>query len=96
MPMLSNAHTINTLHFVLSTPFKKKLFIFGCARSSLLPRLFSSCSERGLPSTAAELGLLIVVGSPAVEHRLWGAWASAAAERGLGSCALRGSRAQAQ
>ena len=69
--MLSNAHTINTLHFVLSTLlFKKKKIIFGCARSSLLPRLFSSCSEWGLLSTVAVLGLLTVVTSLVMEHRL--------------------------
>ena len=70
--MLSNAHTINTLHFVLSTLLfkKKKKFIFGCARSSLLPRLFSSCSEWGLLSTVAVLGLLTVVTSLVMEHRL--------------------------
>ena len=37
-------------------------FFFGCAGSSLLRRLFSSCDERGLLFIAA-CGLLIAVAS---------------------------------
>ena len=33
--------------------FKYYLFIFGCAGSSLLLRLFSSCGEQGLLSSCA-------------------------------------------
>ena len=45
------------------------LFIFGCARSSLLLGLFSSCSERG-PLFIAVHGLLIAVASLVAESRL--------------------------
>ena len=45
------------------------LFIFGCAGSSLLPGLFSSCGEWGLHFVAAS-GLLIAVASLVAKHRL--------------------------
>ena len=47
------------------------LFIFGCAGSSLLCRLFYSCGERGYP-LAVVLGLLMAVASLVSELRLWG------------------------
>ena len=53
------------------------LFIFGCAGSSLLCGLSSSCSEWGC-SLIAAYGLLIVVASLVVEHGL--------SARGLSSC----------
>ena len=46
------------------------LFTFGCAGSSVLRRLFSSCVERGLLSIMAVHGLLIVVASVVLEHGL--------------------------
>ena len=42
---------------------------FGCAGSSLLHGLFSSCSKQGLFFTEA-WGLLAAVASPAAEHGL--------------------------
>ena len=45
------------------------LFIFGCAGSSLLHGLFSSCREWG-PLFVAMRGLLIVVASPVAKQRL--------------------------
>ena len=45
------------------------LFIFGCIGSLLLRTAFSSCGERGLLFVAVH-GLLIVVASIVVEHRL--------------------------
>ena len=61
---------------------KKKKFSFGCARSSLLCGLFSSCSEQGVLFTAV-CGLLIVGASLAAEHRLLGGPALAAAAQSL-------------
>ena len=49
-------------------------FIFGCARSSLLHRLFFSCGARGL---------LVVVAFLVVEHRLQCMWASVVEAHGL-------------
>ena len=47
------------------------LFIFGCAGSSLLSGLFSSCGEWGLLSSfSVYFGHLIVVASLVVKHRL--------------------------
>ena len=58
-------------------PFFMTLFILGCAGSSLLLRLFSSCREQGvLPS--CDRGYLIAGASPAVERRLEGTRVSAA------------------
>ena len=54
--------------------------IFGCARSSLLHRFFSSCGEQGLLSSCA--GRLIVVASLVVEHRLSGTQVSVVAAPG--------------
>ena len=54
------------------TKFQSFLFFFGCIRSSLLHMgflAFSSCGEWGLHFTAVR-GLLIVVASLVVEHRL--------------------------
>ena len=63
--------------------------LFGCAGSSLLCRLFSSCGEGGY-SLVTMPGLLIVVASLVVEHRLQGVQASAAE-----ACALRNCGSQA-
>ena len=64
------------------------LFIFGCARSSPLHRLFSVHGERGLLLIAL-CGLLIAVDSLFVEHGLWGLQASEVAAHGLSSCGSR-------
>ena len=66
------------------------LFIFGCARSSLLCGLFSSCSEWGLLFIAVHR-LLIAVASLIADHGLYSTQASVAQ-----SLWLLGSRAQAQ
>ena len=50
------------------------LFIFGCTGSSLLHELFSSCGKWGY-SLVGVCGLLVVVISLVVEHRLQGVWA---------------------
>ena len=47
------------------------LFIFGCAGSSLLHRLFSSCSKQGLLSSFGAW-LLIAVAFLVVQHTFWG------------------------
>ena len=60
------------------------MFIFGCAGSLLLHRLFPTWSERGLPLLAV-CGLLAAVSSPVAEHRLRGMKASVAVACGLGS-----------
>ena len=57
----------------LQTGGLRALFTFGCAGSSLLCGLFSSCGAWGLLSSR---GPLIAVASLVAEHRLWGAWAS--------------------
>ena len=59
---------------------KKNLFIFGCAGSSLLLRLFSSCGEQGLLSGCSAQASLVA------EHRLYVLQASVVAARGLGGC----------
>ena len=48
---------------------------FVCAGSPLLHRPFSSCCKQGY-SLAVVRRLLTAVASLAVEHRLWGVWAS--------------------
>jgi len=63
--MFSNPH--NALELKLL--FKFFFFIFGCAGSSLLHGLFSSCSKGG-SFLAAACRLLIVVASLVVEHGL--------------------------
>ena len=60
------------------------LFIYGCAGSSLLHRLFSSCGEWELLFVAV-WGLLTAVASLVAEHGFWGSQASVAAMRGLSS-----------
>ena len=45
------------------------VFIFGCAGSSLLNGLFSSCDEWGLPFLAVR-GLLVTVASLVAKHEL--------------------------
>ena len=59
----SNVSAFTSLYFLMY------LFIFGWAMSSLLCRLFSSCVEWGRLLVAV-LGLLIVVASQVMEHRL--------------------------
>ena len=74
--------------------FKFYLLIYGCAGSSLLCGLFSSCGKRGLLSSCnaqASYGVASLV----VEHGLWGVWASVAETQGL-SLQLPDSRALAQ
>ena len=61
--------------FYRSDPTRLCFFIFGCAGSSLLCRLFSSCCERGC-SLVDVLGLLIVVASLVAERGLQGTQAS--------------------
>ena len=63
------------------------LFIFDCAGSLLLCRLFSSCGDWGLLFVAV-CGLLFSVASLDAENGLSGVWASAVV--------ALGSRAQAQ
>ena len=58
--------------------FKSFLVIFGCAGSSLLHWLFSSCGEWGLHSIEMH-GLLIAMASPVAKYWLQGTWASAVA-----------------
>ena len=56
------------------------LSIFGCAGSSLLHGLFSSCSNwELLLGFSAEASFV-------AEHGLWAAWTSVAAACGLSSC----------
>jgi len=57
------------------------LLLSGCAGSSLLCRLFSSCGQRGL--FVAMRWLLIVVASLVAEHGLYGMWASVVTVRRL-------------
>ena len=59
-------------------------FIFGCAGSSLLHRLLSSCINQGLLSSCSAW-LLVAVASLVAEHGLWGTWASVVAAQGLQS-----------
>ena len=49
--------------------FFKKLFIYGCAGTSLLCGLFSSCGELGGYSMVV-VGELLIMASLVVEHRL--------------------------
>ena len=62
--------------------FKKKLFGFGCAGSSLLGRLFSSCGKQG-SSLVAMHRLFIAVASLFMKH---GSTASVVSAHGLSSC----------
>ena len=65
-----------TSAMIIANSSFQKIIIFGCAESSLLSRLFSSCSEvsRGY-SLVAVRELLIAVASLVAEHGLSGAWA---------------------
>ena len=65
-----------------------KVFIyFGCAGSSLLHELFSSCGEQGNSLVAVAMQkLLIAVASFVAEHGSSGVWASVATALGLSSC----------
>ena len=61
------------------------VLIYGCAGSSLLCGLFSSCGKRDLLSSCnaqASYGVASLV----VEHGLWGVWASVAETQGLSCC----------
>ena len=62
------------------------LFIFGCARSSLLLGLFSSCCEQRLLFVVVR-GLLITMASLFVEYRLQGTGSSSNCASGLWSTA---------
>ena len=59
---------------IMLTKQKYFFFIFGCAGSSLLLRLFFSCSEQGLLSSfgaqASHCGGFCCCSSQALEHRL--------------------------
>ena len=61
------------------------LFIFGCAGSSLLCGLLSSCSEQDLLSScrvqASHCRWLLIA-----EHGLWSTWTSVVVGHGPGSC----------
>ena len=63
--------------------FLNFIYLFGCARSFLLPGLFSSCGQRGLLSSFG------VWTSLAAEHGLWSTRASVVATSGLSSCGSR-------
>ena len=79
---------MNTLDLSsLCITYSQYLFpLFGCTVSSLC-RLSSSCRIRGYSLLVC--GLLIAGASLAVEHRLWGAWASAFVAHGSGVSARR-------
>ena len=64
--------------------FKLNLFIFGCAESSLLHGLFSSCGKRELLSSCGVQASLCVA-SFAVQHGLEGTESAVAAAPGLSS-----------
>ena len=66
-------------------------FFFGCAGSSLLCGLVSSCGEQRLLSGVCKL--LIAITSLVAEHGLCGAPVSVAGACGLSNC---GSRARVQ
>ena len=67
--------------FYIYIYIKFYLFIFSCAESLLLCRLFSTCGELGLLSSC---NVLIEVASFVAEHRLQGVQASVT--HGLSSC----------
>ena len=74
-----NSYAQNTFSFCILF-----IFIFGCAWSSLLCRLVSSC-EWGLLSIAVHR-LLIAVASLVAEHGLQNTWASVVVAHELSSC----------
>ena len=59
---------------------------FGCAGSLLLLMGFSLAVVSGGCSLVAAHKLLVAIAFLAVEHRLWGTWASVVAARGLSIC----------
>ena len=61
-------------------------FIFGCAGSSLLHELLSSCRSYSL---VAVQGFLVAVASLVEGHGLWGTRVSVAVAHGLRSCGSR-------
>ena len=62
---------------------------FGCAGSSLLHELFSSCGEQGNSLVAVAMQkLLIAVASFVAEHGFSGVWASVVTALGLSSCSF--------
>ena len=65
--------------------FISLVIYFGCAESSLLCMLVSSCLERG-QSLVVVHGFLIVVASLDAEHGLSGVQASVAEACGLSGC----------
>ena len=67
-----------------------QLVIFGCAGSSLLCRLFSSCGKPGLLSGCGAVACFVA------KHNLQGSRASAVAAHGILQLWLPGSRAQAR
>ena len=64
--------------------FKIILFIFGCAGSLLLCRLFLVVSVGY--SLVAACGLLVAVASLVAQPGLWGMWVSEVVARGLNRC----------
>ena len=56
--------------FLFFLSFFKNVFIFGCAGSSLLHRLFSSCGEQGLLCSAARRLPMALI-SLGVERGSW-------------------------
>ena len=60
-------------------------FIYGCAGSLLLYRLFSGCGKKGLLFIAV-CRLLIEMASLVVDYRLLGVQTSEAVAHGLSSC----------
>ena len=77
------------IHFILflysSGDLKKDicLFIFGCAESSLLSRIFSSCGEQGLLSSCSVQ--LSHSSGFSYGHWLWGVWSSVVVAHRLSS-----------
>ena len=66
-PQASAWHIVGTQYIVAILSFVI-LFIFDCAGSSVLCRLFSSCSELGLLFVAMHV-LIIVMASLVVKHK---------------------------
>ena len=83
MAPLSNPASSMSLSLSLPPP---STFFFGCAGSSLLCRLFSSCSEQGLLSSCGAWASHCGEASTVAEHRLQGVWASAVLVHGLSNC----------
>ena len=88
--------SIGLCKYLHKITLKNFLFIFGCAGSSLLPGLFSSCAEQGLPSSYGAAQASHCGGSLVVGHWLWDAWVSVVVACRLHRWWLLGCRAQTQ